>query len=480
MGNEGFNNPTIASKGDAYNIGLKEMEAMTPKIKEMQDIATTGVEELRAVSNPPITNQVDLDKVASKSSEILDKYRNIARQAGDNDKGAKDFPSGSAAPTEKYDLNVDADEEKRIKDNLRDESKIERPFEFDKLKSFSKLHANLTMKLKKVKALLKATKDRNIRNRLNYFQARIVNDMVTVVAGMESGQWNNPDSKTEKDPDKDFEKFMKPENTGEIKNTINEELKKANFQTWSKRVPKELSKKAEEDLSKAQTQNIEQAVKELKSNDEDYKQNIEKLEAQIGKKANKEKTAMEDEPQEDKGEEKEDDKKEEDNGDEKKEDKKDDKKKDKKDDGKDKDKDEDSKDSKGKGKDDIKEKMRKMREKRKVKKEGPSTDGEGDEGMDKPAGPPKPTDGPPMGGAPEELAPAKPPIMGGVKDDLTAEFTREQSKNASYWEVTDGEKKPILRFTGANAFGKTSLKIGNFSLIKNMVVKYCQGLGWMA
>jgi hypothetical protein len=227
---------------------------------------------------------------------------------------------------------------------------------------------------------------------------------------------------------------MKPEQTGEDKNDINDLLQKANLQTWSQRVPEKLVKKAMEELDKTQVQNSEQSISELESSDQAYKKDIEMLEASIGK------VAMDVEaPEEGEKEEKEE-------KDEKKDDDKKDKK-DKKEDAKDDDKKDDKKPSK---KEDIKEKMKKMREKRKMKapKEDEGKDKDVDtEGVeDKPALPAEPKG--------KEEGPAMPPVPAMAKKDLTATFTRTATKANSYWEVSDNDGEVVLAFTGADAFGK--------------------------
>ena len=422
-------NSQIKSKGDSYTVGAQDMEQM----------ATTGVNQFRAVSS---NQTIDLDKVASNAKDILSKYRGLAgKEAADKETKNKDFPGG----TMPKDMNMpdpDKDIEKRVQDNTRDESNTERPFGWKDLKPFGKgVKANLFLKMKKIESLLNATQAkkstfRNERNRLRLLQAKVSND-IEVLAGMENSQWNNPQSKQEKDPDKDYEKFMKPEQTGEQKNNLNDLLAKANLSAWS--APESLKKKAMEEMDKTQQTNIRQALTELKKNDEEYSKDIQMLEQVIGQEAKVsdedmakiKRIAMEDiedkkdekkEEKEDEKDEKEEDKKEEDKGDkeDKKEDKKDDKKKDKED--------KDSKDKKFPMK---KKPMAPMKDKE-----------------DQPEKPEKPEME--MGG--EGGAPKMP--MPPVKDDLTAEFNRAQTKSASYWTIKDRLDNEVLKFSGANAFGK--------------------------
>jgi hypothetical protein len=442
-----FSNPIVSRKGEptAHVRNMDDILAQQPNLKQIHDATTNGVGELRAVPNPNSIDNINLDKVAEKSRVLREKYLKVAK---DGDKKAKNpFVTGSEPSKENYDLNVDQDIQKRTKDNIRDESNIERPFDFSKLKSFNKVKANLLMKLKKVESLLKMTKDRNKRGRLHYLQARVTND-IEKMATMDVGKWLNPEPKTEKDPDKDFEKFMKPENTGEQKNTLNDELKRATLNAWS--ISPKLKKQAIEEFDKQQTQNIEQAITELNKNDEQYKQDIELLEAAIGKKAE-----VSDEDKEEIKKET-DDTDSDDDKDKDKDDKDDDKKtKDKKDDDKKddkKDKKDDKDDGKKDKKKDLKEKMREMREKRKKGK--PKTDEERLETHKEI----HPEDGiedkkdlPPRGTGLGAEAPPK-PFMG--KDDLTAVFTRTNTKIGSSWEIKDSQDKTILRFNGANAFGK--------------------------
>ena len=133
-------NPVIEPKGDAHTVGMEDIIMNQDRLLQIhqaskggnmnvtESMNTTGVNELRAMPNP--TPSVDLDKVASNASAILNKYDKLMHVSKDDDKGSTNYPSGSKAPKEKYDYNVDADIEKRTKDNIRDESKIERPYDF--------------------------------------------------------------------------------------------------------------------------------------------------------------------------------------------------------------------------------------------------------------------------------------------------------------------------------------------------------------
>jgi len=407
-----ISNPSIVSNGgEGYSINLAEMEQMT----------TAGINQLRS-----IPKDVDLDKIAGKAQNIMNKYKDLGGvEIVAADKEKKDF-IGSPQPKklDEYNINVDPDIEKRTKDNLRDESKTERPAGLPNLKPFQKAKASMLLKLRAVQSLLDQTKTRNEKNRLNYLKARITNDL-SKLSSMENGQWNNPKHKTEKDTDGEFASFMKPENTKVQQNNLNDMIAKATIQ--SRRVPDAIKKRAMDELDSTQRTNIEQAVTELGKNDEGYAKEIKMLELALGKKSgvdltkvasDDEEEAPEKDDKEDKGEDKED--------------KKDDKKEDKKD------KKDDKGKTKGKGKGDIQERMKKLREKKKTSPSEPSVDEEmSDVQPEKPAGPP--ADMP-------------------MKDDLTAVFNRATTKTASYWEVFDGRNKGILRFTGANAYGKDLFK----------------------
>jgi len=484
-----ISNPVINSKGDSYRLGIPEIEQMV----------TTGVGQFRALASNP-ESVPDTSKIASRAKNILDKFRNLAKEAKND--VSSDVPSGSSAPKENYDFNVPAEDSKRVKDNIRDESNIQRPFDFSKLKSFSKLKFNLMLKAKKVESLLNQTKAKSERNRLHYLKAKIENDIEKIleaekiVATMESGKWLNPEPKSEKDVGREGDtKRVKVQDVSEHKNNLNDLLLKA----FLEKSPEGIKKMAIEEFEKTQKQNVEQAIDELSKQDEQYKKDINMLETALGKSANvsddeiesikqiaKEKKpgrsleewvkdlkkkdvgektirqfkhiwekAIEDgkgeeyaaraaidilpksaleEPTEVHGPEKsekplakpkkavKEDEIEEDEIDDKEEEDKEDKEEDK------------DKKKPPKKKIDIKEKMRKMREKRKIK---PKKKIEKDE---------------------DEIEDKEVEVEDKIKDDLTAEFNRDKTKLSSFWVVKDYKNQPILKFTGADAYGKELFK----------------------
>ncbi|MDD5353135.1 MAG: hypothetical protein PHS93_08260 [Candidatus Omnitrophica bacterium] len=418
-----INNPAIQPKGESYTINASDMEQM----------ATTGVGKFVALSN---TSEVDLDKVASDAQSILKKYKDIAfqKEAKDGEgKKNKDFPGGTE-PTENYDLKVRADEEKRVKDNIRDESKTVRP-DFKSLKPFAEIKESLIRKMGNIDILLKSAVGVNERNRLNLLKDKIVNDLA-VVATMEKGDWANPESTSEKDVGRSGdEKRIKNEDTGEKKNDLNDLLKRATFEEWKARQKSEtLVKKAEDELLDKNRKDLESTVTELKKNDEEYAKDISTLEGLMGK-SSATATAPKEEP---KGEEKSEEK-----GEEKKEDKSEGegKKLEEKDKGKEK-APEKKDDGKGKKKFPffLKKKVdKKPSDIKDIKKDGPIVPEKG------------------------ELPPAdlkdtgkgiEPQIKKPFKDDLTAVFNPKSEKTASYWEVKDNENNVILSFSGADAYGK--------------------------
>lgn len=417
-----INNPAIQPKGDSYTINAADMEQM----------ATTGIGQFRALSN---TQEVDLDKVASDAQSILKKYKDIAFQKeaknGDGKKD-KEFPGGNR-PNDNYDSNVRKDEEKRVKDNIRDESKTERP-DFSSLKSFSKIKESLIRKMGNIDILLKSAVGINERNRLNLLKDKIVNDLTTI-ATMEKGDWANPESTSEKDVGRSGdEKRIKNEDTSAKKNDLNDQLKRASFEEWKSRQPEALVKKAEDELLNKNKKDLESTITELEKSDGEYAKDIEVLQGLLGKSA-----APAPEPKEEKEEEKKEDKKED-----KKEEKGDGEKK--SDDKKEvKDKSPEKKDD-GKGKKKFPFFLKKRVDKkpsdmRDVKKIEPPKKDEGGEGL-------PPVDMKDTGKGIE------PQIKKPFKDDLTAVFNKASTKADSYWEVKDNEDNVIISFSGADAYGK--------------------------
>lgn len=430
-----INNVAIRSHGDAYNVGIREMEQMT----------TTGINEFRALSNTDSVsniNPVDTNMVVANAKDILSKYKNLGKIAVDKGSGSRDFPSGSGDMKEKLDLNVRKDEEKRIKDNIRDESKTERPDGFSKLKSFSTLLQN---QLKRVDSMLMGIKEPSKRNRLNYLKARIKNDL-DKLASMEGGDWKEEKFKSVDEGTRGQEqKFFKKDETGEKKNKLNDLLARATIDSMKSEI---LRKKANEELTSDQKKNVEQAIKEMEKNSKEYGKDIFMLEHLLGK---EKKAAKEDDEPDTK---KSDEKKEKDDQD-TKEDKKEDTKEDKKED-KQTSKKEDKKESKptDKKKMDPKRKellKRKLQELRDKKKGGPGAfKGKPEmDGLDA-----SPADKPKMKPFGEERKQAP-----SLKDDLTAIFTAiPNKKSAGYWDIRDNQNKIILKFSGADAYGKDIFK----------------------
>ncbi len=436
------NNPVINPKGNSYTINRPEIEQMV----------TTGVNEFRAMGN----DSSQINAVTAKAQDILSRFKTIGKEAAE--KLNKEFPSGSGSKSENYDLNVRKDEEKRLGDNIRDESKIERPHDFDKLKPFSKTKASFEKQMKKVESLLSVKSiDELSKRKLNFLKARISKGLERI-ASMESGDWKEEKFKNvDLNTRKDEEKFFKKDDTKEHKSDINDLISRAGIESMKS---EKLRKKAYEDMEAEQKKNIEQTITELEKNEEDFEKDIDVLSAHI----EKTKTAASEE-------------------DEKVEDKKEDKEESEKDDDKEKDKSKDDKKEKGKEKPketkkddkskkvgpdktkkiDIKEKMKRLREMRDKKKGLDSGKDElsmGDKGT-----PSLGDETPSMPSAPREKKP-----MGGpssFKDDLTAEFNLMPTKIASYWNIKDYAGNTILKFTGADAYGKELFKEFNWFSSQN-------------